>query len=431
MSDKQGWKERLRGDVRLTLPEKPDIVGGYISCERFLPEDQKPVRAWIAAGVACAAVLIALAAFTLPYVAGSLPKEHGIGPGEAASSTGMEDSQIRAAFAAYWAENGGEPWSADAFGLLGTCGDYAVVTYAGSGDDAVHSILLDGYTFLSPAIYSPSPLGVYIVWSDRVSTLEDAAAAGSVQAADVWRMLPKERQGAGPATQPATTTAAVQTPFFTATILEKLSNSYMVRPEADFKYAGERVHISAPKDAPVFEVGDRITVYYDGRIMESYPPQVNALRIEACTVQTTHPDPGTQVTWSTGKPPASVTNSSMPGARGEMAGRLFDHLEKIGAWPKGMYERAAFTKTVPVLYDGVSYTVFRQHMGAHWDAQLDGKPYSEDIGGYTFTGGQMAPYNLAIYVVTRDEVLTLQEAYEQGKVDIAALHAAMYPDEKN
>ena len=43
----------------------------------------------------------------------------------------------------------------------------------------------------------------------------------------------------------------------------------------------------------------------------------------------------------------------------------------------------------------------------------------------------MAPYSLAIYVVTRDEVLTLQEAYEQGKVDIAALHAAMYPDEKN
>ena len=49
MSDKQGWKERLRGDVRLTLPEKPDIVGRYTSCERFLPEEQKPVRAWIAA----------------------------------------------------------------------------------------------------------------------------------------------------------------------------------------------------------------------------------------------------------------------------------------------------------------------------------------------------------------------------------------------
>ena len=32
MSDKQGWKERLRGDVRLTLPEKPDIVGRYTSC---------------------------------------------------------------------------------------------------------------------------------------------------------------------------------------------------------------------------------------------------------------------------------------------------------------------------------------------------------------------------------------------------------------
>ena len=146
------------------------------------------------------------------------------------------------------------------------------------------------------------------------------------------------------------------------------------------------------------------------------------------TVQTTNPGPQVK---TTGKPPASVTNPSTPGARGEMAGRLFDHLEKIGAWPKGMYERAAFTETVPVLYDGISYTVFRQHMGAHWDAQLDGKPYSEDIGGYTFTGGQMAPYSLAIYVVTRDEVLTLQEAYEQGKVDIAALHAAMYPDEKN
>ena len=74
MSDKQGWKERLRGDVRLTLPEKPDIVGRYTSCERFLPEEQKPVRAWIAAGAACAAVLIALAAVTIPDVAGSLPK---------------------------------------------------------------------------------------------------------------------------------------------------------------------------------------------------------------------------------------------------------------------------------------------------------------------------------------------------------------------
>ena len=146
----------------------------------------------------------------------------------------MEDSQIRAAFAAYWAENGAEPWSADAFGLLGTCGDYAVVTYAGPGDDAVHSILLDGYTFLSPAIYSPSPLGVYIVWSDRVSTLEDAAADGSVQAADVWRMLPKERRGAGPAALPTTTTAAARTPFFYATILESQKGAYMVKPEAGF-----------------------------------------------------------------------------------------------------------------------------------------------------------------------------------------------------
>ena len=407
MSDKQGWKERLRGDVRLTLPEKPDIVGRYTSCERFLPEEQKPVRAWIAAGAACAAVLVALAAFTIPYVAGSLPKEPGIGPGEAESSTGMEDSQIRAAFAAYWAENGAEPWSADAFGLLGTCGDYAVVTYAGPGDDAVHSILLDGYTFLSPAIYSPSPLGVYIVWSDRVSTLEDAAADGSVQAADVWRMLPKERRGAGPAALPTTTTAAARTPFFYATILESQKGAYMVKPEAGFPDSGKEAFVSVPGGSPVFQPGDRVTIYFDGTVMETYPPQVNALRIEACTVQATNPGPQVK---TTGKPPASVTNPSTP---------------------KGMYERAAFTETVPVLYDGISYTVFRQHMGAHWDAQLDGKPYSEDIGGYTFTGGQMAPYSLAIYVVTRDEVLTLQEAYEQGKVDIAALHAAMYPDEKN
>ena len=71
----------------------------------------------------------------------------------------------------------------------------------------VHSILLDGYTFLSPAIYSPSPLGVYIVWSYRVSTLEDAVAAGSVQAADVWRMLPKERRGAGGSSAALPTTA--------------------------------------------------------------------------------------------------------------------------------------------------------------------------------------------------------------------------------
>ena len=312
MSDKQGWKERLRGDVRLTLPEKPDIVGRYTSCERFLPEDQKPVRAWIAAGAACAAVLIALAAFTIPYVAGSLPKEPGIGPGEAESSTGMEDSRIRAAFAAYWAENGGEPWSADAFGLLGTCGDYAVVTYAGPGDDAVHSILLDGYTFLSPAIYSPSPLGVYIVWSDRVSTLEDAAAAGSVQAADVWRMLPKERQGAGPATLLTTTTAATQTPFFYATILESLNGAYMVKPGAGFPDSGNEAFVSVPNGSPAFQPGDRVIIYFDGTVMETYPPQVNALRIEACTVQTTNPGPQVK---TTGKPPASVTNPSTPRAR--------------------------------------------------------------------------------------------------------------------
>lgn len=246
--------------------------------------------------------------------------------------------------------------------------------------------------------------------------------------ADVWRMLPKERRGAGPAALPTTTTAAARTPFFYATILESQKGAYMVKPEAGFPDSGKEAFVSVPGGSPVFQPGDRVTIYFDGTVMETYPPQVNALRIEACTVQATNPGPQVK---TTGKPPASVTNPSTPGARGEMAGRLFDHLEKIGAWPKGMYERAAFTETVPVLYDGISYTVFRQHMGAHWDAQLDGKPYSEDIGGYTFTGGQMAPYSLAIYVVTRDEVLTLQEAYEQGKVDIAALHAAMYPDEKN
>ncbi len=168
----------------------------------------------------------------------------------------------------------------------------------------------------------------------------------------------------------------------------------MVKPEAGFPDSGKEAFVSVPGGSPVFQPGDRVTIYFDGTVMETYPPQVNALRIEACTVQATNPGPQVK---TTGKPPASVTNPSTPGARGEMAGRLFDHLEKIGAWPKGMYERAAFTETVPVLYDG----------------------------------GQMAPYSLAIYVVTRDEVLTLQEAYEQGKVDIAALHAAMYPDEKN
>lgn len=74
MLNKRSWKERLRGDVRVTLPERPEIVGGYASCERFLPEERRPVRAWMAAGAVCAAVLIVLAAVAIPYVAGSLPR---------------------------------------------------------------------------------------------------------------------------------------------------------------------------------------------------------------------------------------------------------------------------------------------------------------------------------------------------------------------
>ena len=289
MLNKRSWKERLRGDVRITLPERPEIVGGYASCERFLPEERRPVRAWMAAGAVCAAVLIVLAAVAIPYVAGSLPKGPGIGPGAAVSFTGMEEAQVREAFAAYWAENGAEPWSADAFGFLGTCGGYAAVTYTGPGDAAVHSVRLDGYTFLSPATYSPSPLGIYIVRPGRVSTLEAAVADGSVQAADVWRMLPADRRRGDGAFALTTAATTAQTPSFCAIILENLNGSYLVKPEAGFPNAGERMHVSAPKDAPVFKVGDRVTIYYDGQVMATYPLQINALRIEACPLGTTTP----------------------------------------------------------------------------------------------------------------------------------------------
>lgn len=249
MSDKQGWKERLRGDVRLTLPEKPDIVGRYTSCERFLPEDQKPVRAWIAAGAACAAVLIALAAFTTPMWRAS-----------------AEGARNRTGGGRVLHRYGRFPDPGGLRRLLGgkRCGALVGRRVRPAGH---LRRLRGGYVrrprgrrgSLHPAgwLYVPQPRdiqpltlgGVYRVERPGVHPGRRGGGrqrAGGGRLADASQRAP----GAGPATLPTTTTAATQTPFFYATILESLNGSYMVRPETDFKYAGERVHVSAPKGAP-------------------------------------------------------------------------------------------------------------------------------------------------------------------------------------
>lgn len=78
----------------------------------------------------------------------------------------------------------------------------------------------------------------------------------------------------------------VQTTF-TATVLENKGTSIMVQPdEEDELRTSDKIVVRLPKDKAVledlsqFSVGRKVKITYDGTIMESYPAQINATKVE-------------------------------------------------------------------------------------------------------------------------------------------------------
>lgn len=75
---------------------------------------------------------------------------------------------------------------------------------------------------------------------------------------------------------------------FTATVLENKGTSIMVQPEdgEDELRSSDKIVVRLPKDSAVledlsqFSVGRKVKITYDGTIMESYPAQINATKIE-------------------------------------------------------------------------------------------------------------------------------------------------------
>lgn len=75
---------------------------------------------------------------------------------------------------------------------------------------------------------------------------------------------------------------------FEATVLENAENSIMVEPvEGENELSSsDKIVVRLPKDGAGLEdlsrftVGSRVRITYDGTIMESYPAQINALKVE-------------------------------------------------------------------------------------------------------------------------------------------------------
>lgn len=75
---------------------------------------------------------------------------------------------------------------------------------------------------------------------------------------------------------------------FTATVLENSGTSIMVKPDEgeDELKSSDKIVVRVPKDSAVLEdlsqftVGSKVKITYDGAIMESYPAQINASKIE-------------------------------------------------------------------------------------------------------------------------------------------------------
>ncbi|MEL7648032.1 MAG: DUF3221 domain-containing protein [Sedimentibacter sp.] len=75
---------------------------------------------------------------------------------------------------------------------------------------------------------------------------------------------------------------------FTATVLENKKTTLLVEPEKgqDELNSSDRISVSVVKDGEVFEdlsqftEGSRVKITYDGTIMESYPAQIRAFKVE-------------------------------------------------------------------------------------------------------------------------------------------------------
>lgn len=74
-------------------------------------------------------------------------------------------------------------------------------------------------------------------------------------------------------------------PCFKGTIVEKQDNYLVVtlNRNNDIYTHAEQIVVLITEDTDVYlkglEIGDRICVYYDGNILETYPSQVTAIRI--------------------------------------------------------------------------------------------------------------------------------------------------------
>lgn len=75
---------------------------------------------------------------------------------------------------------------------------------------------------------------------------------------------------------------------FNATVLENNGNSILVKPEegsselnsSDKIFVRVRVDNAVLKELSEFTEGSKVKITYDGMIMESYPAQINAYKVE-------------------------------------------------------------------------------------------------------------------------------------------------------
>lgn len=82
-------------------------------------------------------------------------------------------------------------------------------------------------------------------------------------------------------TKPMNMNSVVKEPNFTGRVEEIEENSILVRVDEDEEEAASSDLISVSLDVELedsmtdFNVGDKVRIYYDGNIAESYPAQVN------------------------------------------------------------------------------------------------------------------------------------------------------------
>lgn len=79
-----------------------------------------------------------------------------------------------------------------------------------------------------------------------------------------------------------TSDAVEKTKSFTGVISKISEGEAIVVPDEgeDIRKSGDAVTIYIGKEADKFSVGDKVTVTYDGDIMESYPLQVRVIKVE-------------------------------------------------------------------------------------------------------------------------------------------------------